>query len=131
MSISHALFSYFVSLTQNIKENITQMLIDDTSRLLMEMSRDRMIQHEDAAWSAPLSDWLTSLLNKAEFRRSAATLLVNISLYRNSLTDLCHVIKSVENQQPSSWLFEPSSLVQINRDSSVSRKTCADDHVTG
>lgn len=117
VSISHALFSYFVSLTtqhSQIKEDITQKMINDTSRLLMEISHDKTLQHEDAAWTAPLTDWLLSLVPKTELRKSAVTMLVNIALFRNSLTDLCHVIKSVENHQSSSWLvFEPKSLLQI------------------
>jgi hypothetical protein len=87
----------------------------------MEMSRDRALQHEDAAWTAPLTDWLLSLVTRTEFRKSAVTMLLNIALFRNSLTDLCHVIKSVENHQSSSWLtFEPKSLLQIGDSSPVS-----------
>jgi hypothetical protein len=126
VSISHALFSYFVSLTApsiQIKENITQKMMEDTSKLLIEMSRDRARQPEDAAWTAPLTDWLLSLVTRTEFRKSAVTMLLNIALFRNSLTDLCHVIKSVENHQSSSWLtFEPKSLLQIGDSSPVSRQ---------
>lgn len=125
MSISHKLFNFFVSLSATeavVKEQLTQKMIDASTRLLIEMSRDKILQHENDAWSAPLYDWLLSLLT-TEHRKKAATLLVNIALFRNSLTDLCHVIKCFENQQSASWLtFEPSSLLQITKDANVSRK---------
>lgn len=122
MAISHKLFNYFVAMIaagiQNDK-NITRTMLEDTSQLLIELSRDKTVHCEDAAWSAPLSDWLMSLLSETECRTLAATLLVNITLHRNSLTDLCHVIKSMESHHSAAWLkFEPNALVRVGSHSS-------------